>query len=229
MSRDTAQVFLIDDHPLVRRGLREVFDSETDLGVCGEAEDLPQALALLAELDCDLAIVDISLQGPNGVEVIKQLRTQHPELAILVCSMHDEALYAERALRAGARGYIQKKETPEQVVAAARRVLGGHFYLSSEMTDRLLGTATGTRIDHEGDPISRLTDREIEVFELLGNALGTRQIAEQLGLSPKTVESHRENIKRKLDLGNHNELIRRAVQWVLERDSIGNGHRNGHR
>ena len=229
MSRDTAQVFLIDDHPLVRRGLREVLESEADLGVCGEAEDLRQALALLAELDCDLAIVDISLQGPNGVEVIKQLRTQYPELAILVCSMHDEALYAERALRAGARGYIQKKEKPEQVVAAARRVLGGHFYLSSKMTDRLLGTATGAGIHHEEDPISRLTDREIEVFELLGNALGTRQIAEQLGLSPKTVESHRENIKRKLDLGNHNELIRRAVQWVLERDSLGNGHRNGHR
>lgn len=228
MSRETAQVFLVDDHPLVRRGLREVLDAETDLGVCGEAEDLKQALALLAEVDCDLAIVDISLQGPNGVEVIKQLRSQHPDMAILVCSMHDEELYAERALRAGARGYIQKKETPEQVVAAVRRVLGGHFYLSSAMTDRLLGTATGTGVHHEEDPISRLTDREIEVLELLGNALGTRQIAEQLGLSPKTVESHRENIKRKLDLGNHNELIRRAVQWVIERNGSRNGSRNGH-
>jgi DNA-binding NarL/FixJ family response regulator len=211
------RVLLVDDHPVVRRGLRDVLSTEPGLDVCGEAADPREALKLLSEIECDLAIVDLSLQGPSGLELIKQLRSQYPDMAVLVCSMHDEALFAERALRAGARGYVQKQEAADQVLTAVRRILGGHFYLSSAMTDRLLGTATGTGAGTEEDPVFRLTDRELEVFELLGQARGTRQIAEQLHLSPKTVESHRENIKRKLDLANHNELMRRAVQWVLER------------
>jgi DNA-binding NarL/FixJ family response regulator len=218
----TVRVLLVDDHPVVRRGLRDVLSTEPGLEVCGEAADPREAMELLSEVGCDLAIVDLSLQGPGGLELIRRLRSRYPTMAILVCSMHDEALFAERALRAGARGYVQKQAAAEQVLTAVRRILDGHFYLSSAMTDRLLGSATGTGTGTgtgtEEDPAFRLTGRELEVFELLGHARGTRQIAEQLHLSPKTVESHRENIKRKLDLANHNELMRSAVQWVLERD-----------
>lgn len=208
-----SSVFLVDDHPLVRRGLRELLSSEAGLQVCGEAESADEALARLDDTACDLAIIDISLPGPNGLELIKRLQARFPDLAILVYSMHDEAIYAERALRAGARGYLQKQEPTDRVVAAVRRVLDGHLSLSPSMTDRLLGNHTR---DERRHPVSRLTDRELEVFDLLGQAQGTRQIASQLNLSPKTVESHRENIKRKLGLRNHNELMRRAVQWVLE-------------
>jgi DNA-binding NarL/FixJ family response regulator len=223
MSRNGARngavrVLLVDDHPVVRRGLRDVLSAEPGLEICGEAADPREAMKLLSEVDCDLAILDVSLKGPSGLELIRQLRSRYPRMAILVCTMHDEALFAERALRAGARGYVQKQENADQVLTAVRRILDGHFYLSSAMTDRLLGSAAGTGNGTEENPVFRLTGRELEVFELLGHARGTRQIAEQLHLSPKTVESHRENIKRKLDLANHNELMRSAVQWVLEHD-----------
>lgn len=211
-----AKVFLVDDHPLVRRGLSELLSGEVGLEVCGEAKTSDEALERIDPEACDLAIVDLSLNGPNGLELIKRLQSRAPDLPILVYSMHDETIYAERALRAGARGYVQKQEPADCVVTAVRWVLDGHVYLSAPMTDRLLGDPGHRRNGQREHPVSRLTDRELEVFELLGRAHGTRQIAEQLHLSPKTVESHRENIKRKLGLGNHNELMRRAVQWVLE-------------
>lgn len=207
------RVFLVDDHPLIRRGLGELLSTEEGIQVCGEAESVAEAMETFDPEGCDLAIVDLSLGGPDGLELVKRLGQCWPEVPVLVYSMHDESLYAQRALAAGAHGYVQKTEPPDHVLEAVQRVLDGQTYLSAEMAERL-GSDNGGPADRH--PVEQLSDRELEVFGLLGRALGTRQIAERLKLSHKTIESHRENIKRKLGLSNHNELMRRAVLWVRE-------------
>ena len=210
-----ARVLLVDDHPIVRRGLALMIDAEADLAVCGEADGYEQAVAAVAGLAPDVAVVDISLAGRNGIDLVKELKTTTPNLPVLVLSMHDEALQAERALRAGAKGYIMKREATANVIGAIRHVLRGGVYVSDRMSARLLGNLAdgppGAR-----SPVARLSDRELEIFNLIGQGLSPRVIAEQLGLSIKTVEAHRENIKGKLGLASSNELIRYAAQHWLD-------------
>ncbi len=209
-----SKILIVDDHPLMRKGLALSLDAETDLTVCGQVANAEEALSVLEELDPDLAIVDISLPGMGGLELIKHLQALRPEMRTLVVSRHDEALYAERAIRAGARGYVMKLEAGERIVKAVRRVLGGGIYVSEEINERLLlGLAAG-RPKMAESPLELLSDRELEVFELTGRGRGTREIAERLYLSVKTVESYRARIKDKLNLKTAAELMQHAVQWV---------------
>jgi DNA-binding NarL/FixJ family response regulator len=209
-----ARVFIVDDHPLVREGLTALFAGQPDLEVCGEADDLAPALDLVKAKKPDVVVVDVSLKSGSGIDLIKQLKARDADCKILVSSMYDESLYAERALRAGAMGYINKQEMPQKVLDAVRQVLDGKMYLSPAMTDRMLHRAV-RRDDTPASPVSALSDRELEIFQLVGRGQTTRQIANALHLSVKTVESHRENIKTKLNLTNSAELVRQAVQWVL--------------
>ena len=209
------RILIVDDHPIVRRGLRELVADEPDLEVCGEAEDVAQALSQVAETRPDLVIVDLTLKNGHGLDLVQEIKARHGQVKMLVSSMHDESLFAERALRAGAAGYISKQEPPERMIDAMRRVLQGEIYLSSRMSTRLLHRlTTGEAIDE--DPVESLSDRELEVFEMIGQGLGTKQIAGKLDLSHKTIETHREKIKSKLNLKNSSELSRHATQWVLE-------------
>ncbi len=208
------KILIVDDHPLMRKGLALSLNAEIDLTVCGQAASAEEALDALEELDPDLAIVDISLPGMGGLELIKHLQALRPEMWTLVVSRHDEALYAERAIRAGARGYVMKLEAGERIVKAVRRVLAGGIYVSEEINERLLlGLAAG-RPKMAESPLELLSDRELEVFELTGRGRGTREIAERLYLSVKTVESYRARIKDKLNLKTAAELMQHAVQWV---------------
>lgn len=209
-----ARIFLVDDHPLVRERLAQVIDREADLVVCGEAPDAPSALVAIATLAPDLAIVDISLKDSHGLELIKDLQAQRPALPILVLSMHDESLYAERVLRAGALGYITKQEATRQVLNAIRQVLSGRIYLSEQMAARMLRKTIVGRKTQVGHPVESLTDRELEVFQLIGRGYATRKIAEELHLGLKTVESYRARIKEKLALEDGTQLMQQAVQWV---------------
>lgn len=209
-----SKVFVVDDHPLVRKGLGELINQEADLVICGEAESVSQALERIEECRCDIAIVDLSLKEASGIELIKDIRVRWPDLPVLVLSIHDESFYAERVLRAGARGYITKDEGTDLVLTAIRRVLSGEVYLSQRVTSRMLSKLVQRPTEEVGISIDLLSDRELEVFESLGNGMGTRQIAEKLHLSAKTVETHRENIKRKLKLANASELLQHAIQWV---------------
>lgn len=198
----------------MRKGLALTLDSESDLTVCGQAASAEEALGMLKELDPDLTIVDISLPGTSGLELIKQIQALRPETRTLVVSRHDEVLYAERAIRAGARGYVMKLEASEMIVKAVQRILSGGIHVSEEINERLLlGLAAG-RSQATGSPLALLSDRELEVFELTGEGLGTREMAERLHLSVKTVESYRVRIKDKLNLKTAIELIQHAVQWV---------------
>ncbi len=208
------RVAVIDDHPIVRRGLSELIAHQVDLTVCGEAEDAAGALKMIAEAGPDIAVVDISLKDSSGIELIKDLKIRFPDLLVLVLSMHDESFYAERVLRAGARGYVTKEEATESVIVAIRKLLDGEIYLSEKMASKMLSKFVDGPSEAGGLPVDRLTDRELEVFELIGRGIGTRQIAENLHLSVKTIESHRENIKRKLKLDNATELLQHAVKWV---------------
>jgi DNA-binding NarL/FixJ family response regulator len=208
------KIFVVDDHSVMRWGYIALINQEQDLHVCGEAGTALEALELIPEADPDLAIVDISLEGMNGIELTKHLQTQYPDLPVLIVSMHDESLYGERALRAGARGYIMKKEARTKIVEAIRRILGGSFYLSEEMSTKILLQYQGRRFDEERSSIERLSDRELEVFELLGRGYATREIAEALLISPKTVESHKNRIKVKLAVETAAQLVQHAVQWV---------------
>lgn len=209
-----AKIFLVDDHPIVRQGLAELIEQEPDLSVCGEAESAPEALEAIATVKPDIAIVDISLPDASGLELIKEIKAGYADVLVLVLSMHDETLYAERVLRAGAKGYIMKEEATETVMLAIRKVLNGHIYLSERMAGRLLSRFADGTPETDGAPINRLSDRELEVFELIGRGLSTRRIAEKLHLSIKTIESHREHIKEKLKLGSSRELMRYAMQWL---------------
>jgi len=210
------RVLIVDDHPIVREGLDRLLSRETDLVVCGQAEDAPQALELLDSADPDLAIVDISLAAGNGLDLVRQMRSVNAEIRILVSSMHDEALYAERALRAGARGYINKQQATEKIVEALRRILDGRIYLSERMTDRLLSRVVDASDDEKKISVDRLSNRELQVLELIGNGVGTAEIAERMNLSVKTVETYRQRIRQKLSLKNGAALASFASQWVLQ-------------
>jgi DNA-binding NarL/FixJ family response regulator len=222
MTRNTAheiathRILIVDDHPIVRRGLAQIINDQPDLEVCGQAESQAEALKLLVETEPELIIVDVSLKDGSGIELIKQIKSRLPDAKMLVSSMHDESLFAERALRAGAMGYIDKQEATERTVEAIRHVLGGRVYLSSRMADRMLHRIVAGEAEPDRSPIESLSDRELEVFELIGQGLMTRQIAKKLHLSHKTIETYRENIKQKLNLKSGAELTRHALQWVLE-------------
>ena len=209
-----ARVFLVDDHPLVREHLTALLQREADLEVCGEAADAPTTLALISRQCPDLVILDICLKQSNGLELIKDLKGMWPRLPVLVLSMHDEMLYAERSLRAGALGYITKEEATVSVLSAVRKVLDGQVYLSERMAERMMKRMVSGAQDKLGSPLEVLTDRELEVFQMLGRGLGTRQIAEELRLGIKTVESYRARIKEKLQLQDGNQLLQHAIQWV---------------
>ncbi len=208
-------IMIVDDHPIMRRGLVQILNQEMDLEVTEEAGSAEEAMERLEAVAVDLAVVDISLEGGvSGIELIKDMQHCWPEVKVLVVSRHDESLYAERAIRAGARGYVMKLRAGDEIVKAVRRVLDGRIYVSEEIKDRLLmGMATGGR-DVMESPLELLSDRELEVFELTGRGLKTREIAERLHLSPKTVESYRARTKSKLNLTSATELMQHAVRWV---------------
>jgi DNA-binding NarL/FixJ family response regulator len=204
----------VDDHPIVRQGLALFIEREPDLMVCGEAEDATSALQAIRESTPDFVILDISLDGRDGLELLKTLRVRHPSLPVLVLSMHDESVYAERSLRAGANGYIMKQEAADKVITAIRQILGGNVYLSDRLTKRMLQQFVNGSISPR-DPLAKLSDRELEVFRLIGAGHGTRQIADELHVSTKTVESYQAHIKEKLALRNARELVQHAVEWSL--------------
>jgi DNA-binding NarL/FixJ family response regulator len=210
------RVLLVDDHPVVRRGLAEVIAREPDLEACGEASDVLEAIREVERTSPDVVVVDLTLKTGHGLELIEKLKSRDPRIKTLVSSMHDETLFAERVLRAGAMGYVSKQEPPEMLVTAIRQVLRGELYLSPRMTSRLLHRVVAGAPPQQ-DPVQELSNREIEVYEMIGQGLTIQQIAARLHLSPKTVETHREKIKQKLNLKSSAELNRRAVQWVLER------------
>lgn len=210
-----ADIVLVDDHPLMRKGLARTIESEVDLDVIGQMSSAEEVLEDIEELAPDLAVVDISLPGMSGMELIKHLQSRTPEIKILVVSRHDETLYAERCIRAGAKGYLMKQEAGDVIVKAIRKVLNDRIFVSEEINERLLQSmAEGGRERIMQSPLEVLSDRELEVFELTGKGSSTREIAERLHLSVKTVESYRARIKDKLNLDSGNELMKHAVQWV---------------
>jgi DNA-binding NarL/FixJ family response regulator len=208
------RILIVDDHPMMRQGLAQLISSEPDLAVCQEADTAGQALDLVAARKPDLVLLDISLPDRNGLELIKDIHVFCPEVLILVVSMHDETLYAERVLRAGARGYIMKQEGGKKLMAAIRQVLNGQIYVSEKMSAKILEIFSGRRGEAGGSPVERLSDREFEVFQLIGEGKGTRDIAGHLRLSVKTVEVHRANIKEKLKVKTATDLVRYAVRWA---------------
>ena len=217
MSAPKTRVFIVDDHPLVRESLAGLIDQQPDLSVCGESDRSSAALAAIGAVQPDVTIVDLSLADGSGLDLIRDLRQQYPRVAVLVLSMHDESLYAERALRAGARGYLMKRAASRDVVVAIRRVREGRIAVSPELAEALAaklvsGPPEGT------DPVSTLSDRELDVFRLVGQGRETRQIADALHLSAKTVQTYCARIKDKLGLNTANELLREAVRWLAERD-----------
>ena len=215
-SRRKVKILIVDDHPIVREGLAARLACQPDLIVCGEAEDVADALELVKTTQPDLMIVDLSLKSGQGLDLIKKVKARFENTKMLVSSMYDESLYAERALHAGALGYINKQEISDKIVDAIRQVMDGKIYLSLPMTERLLQRAIGGSPQTVQSPMETLSDRELEVFKMIGAGKITRHIAGELHISVKTVETHRENIKTKLDLANSTELSRAAVQWVIE-------------
>ena len=210
------RIFIIDDHPLVRRGLTQLFAQEPDMTVCGEADNGPEALRRIAELAPSVCTVDLSLRDSSGMELVKSLHEMHPRLPLVVLSMHEEAYYAERVLRSGACAYVMKDEPSENLIQAIRKAVVGELYVSARMSAKLLAKAVGRPEREAGLDVDGLSDREIEVLEMIGRGQGTRQIAGALHISLKTVEAHRDHIKRKLKLGDANDLVHYAVRWVLQ-------------
>lgn len=217
------RVLIVDDHPIFRDGIAQLINDQSDLMVCGGVCSAAHALTAVEQCQPDIMVVDISIQGTNGIELMKSIRAQHPTLPALMVSMHDENIYAERALRAGARGYIMKHAPPEKVVEAIRRVLSGGLYLSEAIGGRLLDTFLNGRADSTvgSSAVDKLSDRELEIFRALGEGRGTREIARTLFLSVKTVETHRAHIKEKLKLQTAPELVRAAVEWVNQEANLG--------
>ena len=209
-----ARVLLVDDHPIVREGLARVIDGEADLAVCGTAVNARQALAAVEATAPDIAIVDVSLDGSHGIELVRELKARHPGLNVLMLSMHDESLYAERALRAGAKGYLMKREPPQKLLQAIRGVAAGGLCFSDAVTASVLEHVAGTRRGAALLPMDKLSDRELQILELIGLGRTTRQIAEELHVSVKTVQAHREHLKEKLQLDGATALARFAVNWV---------------
>ncbi len=215
-TKNPSKILIVDDHPMMRDGLAARISNEADLAVCGEADDVDVALRLVAELNPDLVMIDISLKTGHGIDLVKQIRARHPKMKMLVNSMYDESVYAERSLQAGALGYLNKETARVNVIDAIRTVLAGKTYLSPEMTDRIVKSRVGGMIEPGKSPIQSLSDRELEVFTLIGHAQTTSAIAKQLYLSVHTIDTYREKLKIKLNLPNSAELNRYAVQWVLE-------------
>jgi DNA-binding NarL/FixJ family response regulator len=215
VSKAIVKVLIVDDHPVVREGLALHLATCPGLEVCGEAEDVPSALALLASTQPDLAIVDISLKNSNGLELIRRMKDRHDPVRILVWSMYPENLYAERALRAGAQGYLNKGQATRHVLDAIQVILQGEVYVSGGLANQLLKRAVGRKMEARS-PIDSLSDRELQVFQLIGEGLTTERIADRMHVSPKTVETFRARIKEKLGLCNMTQLIQRAAQWVME-------------
>lgn len=214
------KVLIVDDHPITRQGMRMLIDQQPDFTVCGEADNAAYAMELATRLKPDLAIVDITLRTANGIELTKNLKAHSPDLLILIVSMHDEELFAERALRAGAKGYLMKHEASDQVTSALRRIVSGDIYVSERVQARMLSRMVNNRTGEVVSPVESLSDREMEVFQLLGNGYSTRQIAERLNLSVKTIDSYREHLKLKLNLESGADLIRYAIQWVKSQDTV---------
>lgn len=207
----------MDDHPLVRERLAEIIQREEDLTVCGEAEDRHEALAVAASQKPDLAIIDLSLKNSDGLELIKDIRSRWPKVLMLVVSMHDESLYAERVIRAGARGYITKQEATRKILLAIRRVLGGGIYLNEEVAGHIIGRLTARSDSAAATPAEELADRELQVFDLIGRGLDTAEIAARLHIAVKTVETYRARIKEKLQLRNSSGLRQCAISWTHHR------------
>jgi len=207
------KILIVDDHPIVRKGLTQLINQETNLTVCGEAEDAPKALEAITNLKPDLVIVDISLKGIDGIELIKKIKMRYSNLTVLVISMHDESFFAERALRAGARGYIMKQEAGEKMMEAIRKVLNGEIYVSEKIGLKMLEKFIDAKPDKMCSPLETLSDRELEVFQLIGQGLETRQVAKELHVSIKTIESYRAHIKEKLKIKTSTELLRYAIRW----------------
>ena len=212
------KVLLVDDHPMIRGGLAQVINNQKDLMICGEAGDASAAMRCVASSRPAIAVVDISLEGKSGLELIKDLQVLRPEVLILVLSMHDESLYAERVLRAGARGYVMKRAGGETVLQAIRQVLSGKVYVSERMSAQILDDFAGIHSARHRSPIEMLTDREFEVFKLIGEGCITREVADRLHISPKTVDVYRQNLKEKLKLPSATSLIQHAVRWVETQD-----------
>jgi len=208
-----SRVFIVDDHPLVRDGLTNLINGQDDLIVCGEAKDWAQAINGIAKARPDVALIDISLENESGLELVKQLGSQFPQVKLIILSMHDEALYAERALRAGARGYVMKHETSKSVLASIRRVLGGGIYVSERFVNRMALRLTSPRQPVTSSPVERLSDRELEIFRLLGQGRTTSQIAGDLNLSLKTVQAYCARAKEKFGVTSLTELLRAAIRW----------------
>jgi DNA-binding NarL/FixJ family response regulator len=208
------RVLVIDDHPFMRSGLAHLIDRQPDLQVCGEAGNPAEAHRELQKNKPDLVLTDMTMPGRSGLEFIKDLAAAHPDLPILVISMHDEVIYAERALRAGARGYMMKEAGGENLLTAIRQILRGEIYVSPRMSARILENVSGRKPRGSDSPIEKLSDREFEIFRLIGQGKNTRDIAEQLHLSPKTVDVHRSHIREKLQLTDATALVRHAVRWV---------------
>jgi DNA-binding NarL/FixJ family response regulator len=208
------RILLVDDHPFMRAGLAQLIERQPDLVMCGEAGNPAEALQRLAAGGVDLLLSDMTMPGRSGLEFIKDLQALHPTVLILVVSMHDEMIYAERALRAGARGYIMKEAGGEALLTAIRQVLGGDIYVSPRMAALLLGSFSGRKTRDSNSPLGRLTDREFEIFQLIGQGRSTREIAQKLGLSTKTVDVHRSHLKEKLELKDTTQLVRHAVRWI---------------
>src|SRR5437899_6795318 len=214
---DAKRILIVDDHPLFRKGLEELIQSDDSFAVCGEAGNAAEAMDVIRKLSPELAIVDLSLPGANGIELIKNVRAEFPKLPILVLSMHDESLYAVRALRAGADGYVMKHEAMANVIQAIREVFNGHPYLSPAMAAQVITKFAHRQAEGETDAVERLSDRELEILELIGKGNEVRQIAKLLHLRPKTGETHRAHITDKLDLKNSREVARFALQWLSTR------------
>lgn len=225
---DAARVLIVDDHPLMRKGVSQLIDQEREFSVVGEAADAFKAITAIENAKPDLVLVDITLNGASGIELVKNIKARFPEVKMLVFSMHDEAVYAHRALRAGASGYIMKEEGTEKVLIALHKVRRGEVYLSDRLSDRMLHTLVNGDAQRARSPVEKLSDRELEIFSLIGHGHGTRLIAETLHLSIKTVESHRAHIKEKLNLESAADLVHYAIQWVQsERDFSANGNKIG--
>jgi DNA-binding NarL/FixJ family response regulator len=212
--KDTVRILIVDDHPIVRQGLADLINHEDEFEVCGHAEDGREAMEQIRKLDPDLVTIDITLKDTGGLELIKDVKSQYPKLPMLVISMHDEKLYGERVLRAGAKGYIMKHEATENVIDAIHKVFSGQVYVSSNMAEQMVRSFVSGGTRSQASAVNSLSDRELEVFRLIGQGYGTRKIAEMLHLSVKTIETYRAHIKNKLSLDDAAQLLQYAVQWA---------------
>ena len=219
-AKQTKRILVVDDHPLFRSGLAGFLNQQPDLEVCGQADSAPLALEQMRKQRPDLAIIDVSLKGTNGIELVKLMKAEQPKLMILILSMHDETLYALRALKAGALGYLMKAEALEHVLRAVRRVLEGNLFVSPCFAEKLIFKAVNASETNAMSPVDRLSDRELEVLTMLGKGHSTKSVAHNLNLSIKTIESHRAHIKEKLGLSDSNEMTRFAVDWVTHQETM---------